>query len=317
MNSAMEIHTEHNAASSGAATGSRGHNSGMPAVILAGICWGAISPFVRALAAAGFGSLDIMCFRTWTAAVLLFLWLLLKDRKKLRIRIQDLWMFAGSGIVSLTFFSFCYFTTIVNAGTAVAVVLLYTSPIFVMLLSAVFFRERITRRKTAALVMTFSGCILVAGLLGGTGQMSPAGFLTGIGAGVGYALYSIFAGFAVRRYESLTVSFYTFVFSGISLFFFRSPRVLFASAGPELLPCILGIAVVCTVIPYIAYTFGLMRMEKSKAAVLVTVEPLCGTLLGLLVYREPCDAAKLLGIVLIFAAVVLLSLPGTGTGDEA
>lgn len=278
-------------------------------VFLAGICWGVISVFIKGLTSFDYDSFDIMCFRSWASVVLMFIFFLMRDRSLLKIKLRDIWMFIGTGIFSLTFFSYCYFTSIVRSGAAVAVVLLYTSPIFVMLMSAVVFKERITFKKIVALILTFIGCVLVAGLIGTGSRLSMGALLLGLGAGFGYALYSIFAGFAVKKYSSLTVTFYTFLFSGITLPIFRNPVALIGSVSLQVIPWIVGTSIICTVLPYLCYTWGLGKMEAGKAAVLVTVEPLVGAIIGILIYHEDANLFKLLGIILIFSAVILLSLP--------
>lgn len=278
-------------------------------VFLAGICWGVISVFIKGLTSFDYDSFDIMCFRSWASVVLMFIFFLMRDRSLLKIKLRDIWMFIGTGIFSLTFFSYCYFTSIVKSGAAVAVVLLYTSPIFVMLMSAVVFKEKITLKKIVALILTFIGCVLVAGLIGIGSRLSMGALLLGLGAGFGYALYSIFAGFAVKKYSSLTVTFYTFLFSGITLPIFRNPVALIGSVSLQVIPWIVGTSIICTVLPYLCYTWGLGKMEAGKAAVLVTVEPLVGAIIGILIYHEDANLFKLLGIVLIFSAVILLSLP--------
>ena len=72
----------------------------------------------------------------------------------------------------------------------------------------------------------------------------------------------------------------------------------------------LAIALLCTVAPYLLYTWGLQRMETGRAAILATVEPLVGALLGLFLYREDATPAKLAGMALIFLAVFLLNSGG-------
>lgn len=276
-------------------------------VCFAGICWGVISVFIKGLTAFDYDSFDIMCFRSWASVILMFIFFLIKDRSLLKIKLRDIWMFIGTGIFSLTFFSYCYFTSIVRSGAAVAVVLLYTSPIFVMLMSAVVFKEKITLKKIIALILTFIGCVLVAGLVGTGSRLSMGALLLGLGAGFGYALYSIFAGFAVKKYSSLTVTFYTFLFSGVTLPIFRNPVALIGSVSLQVIPWIVGTSIICTVLPYLCYTWGLGKMEAGKAAVLVTVEPLIGALIGIILYHEDANFFKILGIILIFSAVILLS----------
>lgn len=277
-------------------------------VILAGICWGTMSIFVHFLSARGYDSLQIACIRDWFSVLLLAVFFLIKDKSLFRIDPKDLWMFVGTGILSLSFFSYCYFTTIVAAGAAVGVVLLYTSPVFVMAMSAIFFQEKITKKKVLGLVLTILGCILVAGLIGSGESLSFKIILIGLGSGFGYALYSIFANVALKKYSSLTITFYTLLLSGISMLFLCKPHTLVANVEAKDLVWFIGVALVCTVIPYITYTLGLSTMDPGRAAVLVTVEPLVGCLIGFFVWKEAATPLKIAGIVLIFAAILLFSI---------
>lgn len=285
-------------------------NKGAILVILAGISWGLISIFIRQFNNAKFDTWDIMTYRSWVSVIMLLIYFLLRDKSLLKIEIKDIWMFIGTGIFSLTFFTYCYFNTISSVGTSVAVVLLYTSPIFILFMSIILFKEKMTKMKALAVIMTFVGCMLVAGLIGGNSEtrLSLYGLLMGLGAGFGYALYSIFAGFAMKKYSSLTITFYTFLFSGISVLFIRNPISLIQHTGSGMIPAIIGISFVCTVFPYLTYTAGMKKMEISKAAVLVTVEPLVGSLIGILAWGEAATPPKLIGILLILISVVITNL---------
>lgn len=130
--------------------------------------------------------------------MILGIYLLLRHRELLAVRWKDLWCFAGTGIGSLLLLNWTYYSAMEHASLAVAGVLLYTAPAFVMLLSALLFRERVTGRKLLALFLAFFGCALVAGI-GSDSHVSLLGLLFGLGAGVSYALYSIFGRYAVAR----------------------------------------------------------------------------------------------------------------------
>lgn len=278
--------------------------------ILAGVLWGCISIFIKTLADLGLSSIHVMFIRATLSSVMLFFFLLIKDRSLLKIKLRDIWMFFGTGVVSLTFFSLCYFTTILEVGASVAVILLYTSPIFVLILSVILFQEKINLIKIVALVLTFTGCILVTGVIGNGNVVTIKGFLIGLCAGFGYALYSIFSRFALKKYNSLTVTFYTFVFSGVSLIPFTMGSDLLVKMLPNgnFWLFSVGIALFCTVLPYIFYTLGLSGLETGRAAILVTVEPLVGTLIGFIIYNESVSILKIIGIVCIFIAVILLGI---------
>ena len=151
-------------------------------VLLAGIFWGSMGLFVRQLNAAGLYAIDVMQLRVLPSAIFVGLYRLLFDRQKLRLRPRDIWCFAGSGICSLMLFSWCYFTGMQAASLAVMAVLLYTAPVFVMLMSIVFFREKLTGAKLTALVLCLAGCVLVSGV-GSSERLGLRGLLLGLGAG--------------------------------------------------------------------------------------------------------------------------------------
>ncbi len=277
-------------------------------VIAAGILWGIISIFIKGLNASDLSPIQILQLRAIIASVIMAPYLFITDKKLLYFNLKDIWMFIGTGVISLTFFSLCYFQTIIESGASVAVILLYTSPIFVILFSLALFREKITAVKLTALVMTFMGCILVSGLGQNGGGITVKGFIIGLGSGLGYALYSIFSRYALRKYHVLTITFYTFLFCGLSIIPFSGLGLGSGIMQPQLLLYGAGIALFCTVLPYLFYTYGMLRIETGKAAILVTVEPLVGTLVGCGLYGEPMTLLKAIGILLTFGAVILLGL---------
>ena len=241
------------------------------AVLCAGVAWGVISLFVRALSAAGLRPLQISLIRMVTSTVCFFPLMALRDPAKLRIRLRDLWMFVGTGIVSVVLFNSLYFYTTVQSQASVAVVLLYTSPAFVLLLSALIFKEKITRLKLLCLGMTVLGCALVGGIFGASYRLTGRVLLAGLGSGFFYALYTIFARLALRRYDSTTVTAYTFLLGALgSLPLGKAADTASTVAGtPILLLFCLGIGVISTVLPYVLYTWGLQRMDSGRAAILL------------------------------------------------
>ena len=278
-------------------------------VLAAGALWGCISLFVRQLDAAGLSVMDIACVRMLVGALGMLAVVLVVDRNLLRIRLRDIWMFIGTGVISVTLFNVCYFTCMTISEASIAVVLLYTSPIFVMLMSALFFKERVTGRKVAAIALTFLGCVLVSGLLGGAMRLTPFALLVGIASGFFYATYSIFGRVALSRYEPLTITFYTFLMGAIAGLVLCDVGAVASvtRADPVLIAWYIGLGVVCTILPYLLYTQGLKHLEPGRAAVLATVEPLVGSVLGIFAYGESAGPQKLLGIVLILTAVALAS----------
>ena len=285
-------------------------NIGPALILLAGCFWGSMGIFVRRLTDYGFSSIQIVAIRVTLAALIFCMLLLIKDPSGFRISVKDIPLFLGLGFGSILFFTVCYFTAITMMPLSTAAILLYTSPIWIMLLSVLFFREKLTGRKLLALALAFAGCVLVSGV-SGEGMTLP-GLLVGLGSGIGYGLYSILGTVALRRYSPYTVTTYTFAFAALGAWLICRPADMLAkfAAAPNLpglvFFCVLT-ALVTAVIPFLAYTLGLRTVEASRAGILATVEPLVATLIGVAVFSEPLTLLSGLGILLILAAVVLLN----------
>lgn len=280
-------------------------------IIIAGSLWGAMGIFVRGLASCGLSSIEICFVRMVMASFLMTIYFVIFNRNALKIRISDIWCFVGTGVLSLTFFGYCYFTTIQMTSMSIAAVLLYTSPIFVLLLSVVLFKEKITRRKVISIIVAITGCAFVSGIIGnGDANLSFAGILFGLGSGLGYGLYSIFSRYAINRgYSALTITYYSFVFSAIALVFIAKPvnTILKLTNGRIDINIyyVIGTAVVVTILPYIFYTLGLTKIENSKASVLACIEPIMATVFGYLFFHEVLNYGEVVGVILVLIAIIL------------
>ena len=178
-------------------------------------------------------------------------------------------------------------------------------------MSAILFKEKLGKKKLVALILAFIGCCLVSGIIGGEAKLTVSGFLVGIGAGFGYALYSIFSRYAINRgYSSMTITFYTFLTCTITTACLadvnRVSKVM-VSDFSLLIKTILLVLLV-TLIPYLAYTKGLDGLENGTASVIASVEPVMATGLGVVVYHEVPDLWMAVGIILVLGSIVLVNL---------
>lgn len=285
-------------------------NIGPLLIILAGCFWGSMGIFVRRLSTFGFSPIQIVALRITVAALAFSLLLLIKDRSGFRIALRDLPLFLGLGFGSILFFTICYFSAITIMPLSTAAILLYTSPIWIMLMSVLFFREKLNRIKLIALALAFAGCVLVSGISGE--GLTLTGLLLGLGSGIGYGLYSILGTIALRKYSPYTVTTYTFLFAAAGSWLVCQPADMISKISAAdnlmglLLFCVLT-GLVTAVIPFLAYTLGLRTVEASRAGILATIEPLVATLVGIVVFSEPLTLLSGLGIALILAAVILLN----------
>ena len=280
-------------------------------IIAAASLWGCIGIFLKLLTAAGLSSMEGVALRSVLAVILYGLFLFFTDRDALKIDPRHWYYFFATGVCSQLFFNWCYFNTISSSSMSVAAVLLYTSPVFVTLMSALLFREKLTAPKLFALALTFLGCVLVTGLFPlGQQSLSPQTLLFGLGAGFGYALYSILSKFVLRKYPPATATFYTFLFVAVfSLPLSGLHRDLSRLADWRAIVGALGISILCFILPNLLYTSGLKYAEASKAAIMATIEPFVAAVLGICLFHEEVTFFKLLGMGAIFLAILLLNRP--------
>ncbi|MDW0109764.1 DMT family transporter [Sporosarcina aquimarina] len=272
-------------------------------------CWGLIGLFIAPLYAQGFTPWDVVAIRAIFSFIFLLLIMVLFYRKQLRTRLKDHLFFACAGIFSLAFFNYFYFEVFSQSNLSLAVTLLYTGPLFVTILSRIFFKEPLTTRKAWALVFAITGCAFVVGLVP-FGQQSIPGktLLMGVLSGFCYALYSIFTKPVTKRYSALTITTYTFLYTSIFMLVtsdILTKADLFQHAdvwGSALL-----LALVSTVAAYVLYTSGLKYLEAGKASILATIEPIVAVLMGVLFLGDYLHGWQVLGIALVLYSAILVA----------
>lgn len=279
-------------------------------ISMAAALWGIIAIFVKELTEIGFTPMEIVAIRVTIAFFVLFIFGLSICREQLTVKLKDFPIFIGTGIVSIVFFNWCYFTAINQMNLSLAVILLYTSPAIVVLLSWLLFKEILTKQKVMAVIGTIVGCILITGIGSNqAGDLSLIGLLTGLGSGLGYALYSIFGKIALKKYQPFTITVYTFLFAAVFLFPLSAlweKKALLLQANT--LFWAFGLGIIPTVFAYYLYTKGLENIEGSKAAIIATIEPIVATVLGIFLYHEGMGILQIIGTALIFSSVIIVNI---------
>ena len=187
-----------------------------------------------------------------------------------------------------------------------------------MIFSAIFFHEQITLRKVLCILLSVAGCALASGLGSelflhreGGSTITLTGLLLGLGAGFGYALYSIISRFILQRgYSVFTNIFYSFTLV-MALFLALSLRDgSFLQIFQQ--PSATGLGLLCGLVTgfgaYVLYTLGMEKMETSRAAQLATIEPVTAALLGFFLFRQPMSLFEAVGIFLVVLSVVLMNM---------
>ena len=277
-------------------------------VVLGAVCWGFLGVFNRILATTGITMGNRVLIRNFGSLLLMTVVFAIIHPQVFHIKLKHLPIFLGSGLIGVVGLGWTYFSCQMMCSLAVAAILLYLAPSFVVIGSAILWKAPLTRRKIIALVLALIGCALVSGIVGGDLTISWVGLLLGIGAGMCYASYTLFAHYGLSHYDSFTMIYWTFAVAGLaSLAFLDAPAMLDTLSQRNGIIGAVGLVVIATVLPYLFYTKGLEGVESGLASVIANVEPVVAAITGVLFFHESLSLWTVLGIVLVLGAAVILA----------
>jgi DME family drug/metabolite transporter len=207
-------------------------------------------------------------------------------------------------------FQFTYLAAIPNCGITIATLIaLCVAPVIVVLLSALFLRERPTRRILLALACALSGTVLLTGTPTGTqrGNHVLVGVLLSLVCAAAYAVVILGGRALSSRCHPLQVNAASFgvgalLLCGCSL---TSGLVLHYPAQSWLLLFYLGC--IPTALAYLLFQIGIRSTPATLTSILTLVEPLTAAILAWLIFGERLSPLGLLGALLLLATIFLLA----------
>lgn len=248
-------------------------------------------------------------FRPFIAFLAFLIILLLKNREYLKVDSGSLKFIALLGFVSQTLFNQFYYGTIQRTTIATAVVLLYTSPIFVVIIARFLYREMLTLPKIIALFVSFLGCFLTTtgGSLEGL-KLNSTGILFGLGSGLTVSFLPLISKRLVHRTHPLTIACYTMGFGALFSLLFLNPKDLFLlNDNMKIWGNLIALGILSNALAYLFYTLGMsMDIQSSKASIINTVEVPIAVLTSYLFFQEHIWGVKLIGILFVLLSVVIL-----------
>lgn len=284
-------------------------------ILLSGALWGSSCLFVNKLTEWGFSSFECTAIRVFIGTLILNAAVMIGGIKRYKLSLASYGLCALSGICSVFAMCVFYYNCMTDTSAAVSAILLYTAPIFVMIMSVIFFKEKITAKKIVAFCLAIVGCALVSGIASGV-SMTPWGLLSGVASGFAYSLYGIITAFFLKLNGgkgTLIFSALSFAFASVGACLTVNPVEIVRKAvavGDLPLTVLFFICFgLCTaVLPYVFYTKGLERVRPDVASILAFSEPLTAAVFGIFVLGQSFDVFQGLGIILVVGAIIILNI---------
>jgi drug/metabolite transporter, DME family len=277
-------------------------------IFLAAALWSSTGVFSRFLFDQGLMPLAAGFWRNVAGTLMLFVFLLVKDRSLFYISRKDIPFFFFFGLLSVTLFNYFYLTTIDLISVAGAVVLIYTAPAFAALLAYGILKEPLTRRKILCVLLALAGAFLVMeGYNLASLRINYLGIMTGLAAGLTYAGYSIFGRKAATyHYHYWTVVFYAMLFGTLLLGIWNIPRGFYIPLEYPVIGALLLFSLLTSVLAYGFFNRGLQDVEASKASIVATAEVAMAVLWGVLFLQEGLVPWQVVGICMVLCAAFFI-----------
>jgi drug/metabolite transporter (DMT)-like permease len=251
----------------------------------------------------------MLAVRFAVAAVAMAVVQLVRDPRAMRVSKGDLARFVAMSVTGYGSASLCYALANRMIGTPITTVLLYTYPALVSVIGWLFLSERFPPRRIAAVLMTFAGCALVAGVLGVGTRLAPLGVALGLGAGLGYAIFNVLSYRTMRSTPRLTAMAYTFAFSAVEMAVVASWSGTLTSVAKWDAMAWVWVLVMVAVPTFAAimlYLGGIKKLGASQAAVLSTLELPFAVLFASLAFPgKQLTPMQWLGAAVVLGGVVL------------
>ncbi len=279
-------------------------------VLAATVCWATSGTFIKIiLQTYGLSAWTLAFWRDlFTFSIFLAITASM-GAAKLRVERRDLLRFAALGAISIGIFHVLWALAVTMIPVAVATVLNYTAPVFVVLFAWALWHERPNRRQTMALLLAFAGCVLVTGAYKlADASVNWLGLLVGLSTGLTYGLFTIVGKPTLKRYDSWTVLTYAFGFATLTLLILQPGAALAMFARPlSAWLWILTLVIVSTVTGFGFYMKGLTFLSASSASITATLEPVIATGFAYTLLGEVIGPVQMIGGALVILAVILLA----------
>jgi drug/metabolite transporter (DMT)-like permease len=234
-----------------------------------------------------------------------------KMRTEAPLSNADRWRLVGLGLVGYYVSSFLDFLGLQYISVGLERLILFLTPTFVLLVTAVFLKRHIRRVEWFALALSYCGIVLVFvhDLAGGAGS-TLVGSLFVLGSALSYALYLLGCGELVRRIGSLRLVAYAMCVSSaacIGQFFLLRPVSLLVQPMPVYWLSLVN-GIFCTIFPVFMTMIAVQRIGATTASQAGMVGPVSTLFLGYAILGEPITIVQLAGTLLVLAGIYMLSL---------
>lgn len=277
--------------------------------IIASLIFGSLPFFVARSYAAGLDTFDVIFFRFFIAAFFFFA-IVCYRRESFKLSKAQIVNVLAMAVVGYVLMSITYFWSFHFISTGLAATIHFAYPLIVTVLSFFFYRQKLAKLSTLALIAGSAGIILIA--VKDFSLTSAWGIALAFLSGVFFAVYVLLAAHpALRSLSTWQILFHVTALTAVIVFAGKLclGATPFANLTATSFLYVVYLAVIGTVLALTFFMMGIKKVGPATASILVTLEPVTTVLLGVLFLNEPLTLLIIGGCLLVLSAVVLISWP--------
>ncbi|MGC2474717.1 MAG: DMT family transporter [Candidatus Sulfotelmatobacter sp.] len=245
-----------------------------------------------------------------------------KDRRgwrRIQLPTRDLIQCLVLGMLGVAASNYFYYVAIQKTSVAIAIILQYTAPVWVLLYVVSRGQQKLSPQKVAAVLVALAGIALTIGIVGAKSgsplHLNSYGLIAAMLASFSFAFYNVGGHSILARYDRWRVLTWTLASASVFWLFVNPPWKV-AHYTPAQWAFLFVFSMISVLGSFSLYFLGLQYLEPTRAIIASCLEPVFSILLAALLLGEVVRPIQTLGIVLVLSAIVIVQLPGRGAADR-
>ena len=241
--------------------------------------------------------------------------------QRIKLPTPDLIQCLVLGMLGVAASNYFYYVAIQKTSVAIAIIVQYTAPVWVLLYVVARGQQKLSLQKVAAVAVAIAGIALTIGIVGAKSaqalHLDRRGFLAALIASFSFAFYNVGGHRLLARYDRWRVLVWTLTSAAVFWLFVNPPwKVVAAHYAPAQWAFLFVFSMISVLGSFSLYFLGLQHLEPTRAIIASCLEPVFSILLAAALLREGLRPFQTLGIILVLSAIVIVQLPGRGTGPQ-
>jgi len=273
---------------------------------LAGVAWGTLGIISNYLGQTGVGSFEVAFLRLFFAFLSMFIFYLISDVNKIKIRREGVKHTLLIGIITQVTMSLAVFKCISMTSTTVAIMMVCLGPLFTAILSMIFFNEKITLFKGLALFLAFYGAFLMIT----SGDFSVlkangAGIFVGLISALAYGFFPILSKNIPKECNLTGIIMYSFLVGSICIFPIIDTKMILQALSFNMICFSIILGIVPTILSFNFYSKAIKYTTPTKAGIVTLVELPTAAIIGHFFLEEYLFTINVVGIIILLVGIMI------------